>query len=102
MEHTILPYLLGVLLFAAIVAPLAWLLSCPTRGISPRPYLGHIVCANRGHHRLTIAEHHWLESGDEIPGAFIEVNGRSLALREMIEHTERRPFCTTCRQIVGD
>lgn len=102
MEHTVLPFLLTLLLSSAIVAPVAWLCCCFASGISPRLWLGHIVCANRGHHRLTIAEHHWLELGDEVPGTFLELNGRSLALREMIEHTERRPFCTTCRSVVGD
>lgn len=77
-------FVLTLALSAATTALAIQLALWHVEGPGIRTTVGRAVCANRGRHRLTLAEHHWLEPGDEVPGTLIQVDGQSLILRETI------------------
>lgn len=74
-------HVLALMLSAAVAALMIRLVLWHVEGPGIRRAVGRIVCANRGGHRLTLAERHYL-----LPNP----------------HSERRPFCTTCCALVGD
>lgn len=65
--------------------------------------LGGFVCANRGRHKLVLAEHVWHERTGISGEAPIDgLPGRSVVLHEVEQKRARRPFCLTCWQMPGD
>ena len=65
--------------------------------------IGGFVCANRGRHKLVLAEHVWHERTGVSHEALIDgLPGKSVVLHEMDEVRERRPVCLTCWQMPGD
>lgn len=65
--------------------------------------IGGSVCANRGHHRLVLAEQVWHERTGATREAPIDgLPSGSLTLHEVEQRRERRPVCLTCWQMPGD
>lgn len=74
-------HVLALMLSAAVMALMIRLVLWHVEGPGIRRAVGRIVCGNRGSHRLTLGERHYL-----LPSP----------------HSKRRPFCITCCAVVGD